>query len=102
MSQETSRLVTVKIRLHGFLSRFTDREELTLQVEPGTTVASIIHLLTHQLGQDFRHTLMDWRGEVHGGIEILLNREQILPGKASKTIIWDDSELVIFPMVGGG
>jgi molybdopterin converting factor small subunit len=94
--------IEVRIKLFGFLAQLSERTEIDMQVETGSTVADVIHQLARQFGPDFRQALLDWHGDLHGGIEVVLNQHQISARRLSKTSLQTDSILVILPLVGGG
>ena len=94
--------VEVKVKLFGFLAQLSERTEVDVQVETGSTVADVIHQLAEQFGPSFRQALLDWHGDLHGGIEVVLNQRQISPRQLSKISLQTDSILVILPLVGGG
>ncbi len=94
--------IVVRVRLLGFLAQLGRQSEFELGVEPGETVAHLIQLLADQFGSSFRQALLDRHGNLHGGIEIVLNREQIPARRISEIRLWDDSDLIIMPLVGGG
>jgi molybdopterin converting factor small subunit len=92
----------VHVKLLGFLAQLGGQTELELRIEPGATLADVIHLVAERLGPDFRRALLDWHGNLHGGMEVLLDKQHISARKISEITLWDDSDLVIMPLVGGG
>ncbi len=92
----------VHVKLLGFLAQLGGQTELELRIEPGATLADVIHLVAERLGPDFRRAVLDWHGNLHGGMEVLLDRQHISARKISEITLWDDSHLVIMPLVGGG
>jgi molybdopterin converting factor small subunit len=102
MSQKTNPTLTVHIKLLGFLTQRTDRPEMTLEVGAGTTVAQVIGRLGQQFGPRFQQAILDKHGNLHGGIEVILNRQQISARRISQVEIEADSKLVLIPLVGGG
>jgi molybdopterin converting factor small subunit len=99
---EPQPVIMVHVKLLGFLAQLGGQTEFELKVEPGATLADVIHLVAERLGPDFRRALLDWHGNLHGGMEVLLDRQQISARKISEITLWDDSDLVIIPLVGGG
>ena len=94
--------IEVRIKLFGFLAHLSEQTEVDMQVETGSTVADVIHQLAGQFGPSFRQALLDWHGDLQGGIEVVLNQRQISARRLSKISLQTDSVLVILPLVGGG
>jgi molybdopterin converting factor small subunit len=92
----------VHVKLLGFLAQLGGQTELELRIEPGATLADVIHLVAERSGPDFRRALLDWHGNLHGGMEVLLNKQHISARKISEITLWADSDLIIMPLVGGG
>ena len=95
---EPQPVIMVHVKLLGFLAQLGGQTELELKVEPGATLADVIHLVAERLGPDFRRALLDWHGNLHGGMEVLLDRQQISARKISEITLWDDSDLVIIQL----
>lgn len=94
--------IEVSIKLFGFLAQLSEQTEVDMQVEAGSTVADVIHQLAERFGPSFRQALLDWHGNLRGGIEVVLNRRQISARRLSEISLQTDSVLVILPLVGGG
>lgn len=94
--------ITVRVKLFGFLAQLGEQTELEQEIEPGSTVADVIHLVAERLGPGFGQALLDWHGNLHGGVELILNMQHISARKISEFTLWDDSDLAIIPLVGGG
>jgi molybdopterin converting factor small subunit len=94
--------ITVRVKLFGFLAQLSRQAELDMRVERGTTIADLIQSLANHFGSSFRQALLDWHGNLHGGIEVVLNREHISARRISEIRLWDDSDLIIMPLIGGG
>jgi molybdopterin converting factor small subunit len=94
--------IEVRIKLFGFLAQLSEQTEVKMQVETGSTVADVIHQLAEQFDPSFRQALLDWHGDLHGGIEVVLNQRQVSARRLSKISLETDSVLVILPLVGGG
>ncbi|NIS63229.1 MAG: hypothetical protein GTO13_21820 [Proteobacteria bacterium] len=95
-------LVTVRVKLSGFLSSLVSESELEVEVAARSTVADLIGMLTERFGDAFRKAIVDREGRLHGGIVVMLNRRTVLPRKIAKTVINEESDLTILPLVGGG
>jgi molybdopterin converting factor small subunit len=92
----------VHVKLLGFLAQLAQQTVLELRIERGTTVADLVQVLADQRGSSFRQALLDWHGNLHGGIEVVLNREHISARRISEIRLWNDSDLIIMPLIGGG
>ena len=94
--------IEVRIQLFGFLAQLSEQPVVDMQVEADSTVADVIHQLADRFGPSFRQALLDWHGDLHGGIEVVLNQRQISPRQLTTISLQTDSVLVILPLVGGG
>lgn len=95
-------VVVVHVKLLGFLTQLSKHKELDMEIEAGSTVADLIHLLAEELGQEFQQAILDRHGNLHGGVEVTLNRQHISARKISEITLSTGSDLAIIPMVGGG
>ncbi len=95
-------LVTVRVKLSGFLSSLVSESEFEVEVEARSTVADLIGMLTKRCGDPLREAIVDRKGRLHGGIVVMLNRRTVIPREIAKTVIHSESELTILPLVGGG
>lgn len=94
--------VTVRVKLSGFLSRMVAESTFEVEVNPGSTVADLIGVLTGRLGDDFRKAIVDRGGRLHGGIMVVLNRRLIPPRQIAEVAIKDKGDLSIIPQASGG
>ena len=94
--------IHVRVKLFGFLAQLSEQTVVDMQVEAGSTVADVIHQLAKRFGPGFRQALLDWHGNLHGGIEVVLDQRQISARRLSEKRLDTDSVLVILPLVGGG
>jgi molybdopterin converting factor small subunit len=94
--------VEVKIKLFGFLAQLSEQTEVDMQVGAGSTVTDVIHQLAERFGPAFRQALLDRQGNLHGGIDVVLNQRQVSARRLSKISLDSNSVLVILPLVGGG
>jgi molybdopterin converting factor small subunit len=95
-------MITMRVKLFGFLSRWSEGEELAVSIEAGATVADLLYIVAAQLGPEFQRALLDHNGNLHGGLEIMLNQRQIPARRISEVPVWEDGKLAIMPLVGGG
>jgi len=94
--------VTVRVKFSGFLSRMVPESRFEVDVNPGSTVADLIGLLTGRLGDAFRKAIVDRGGRLHGGIMVVLNRKPIPPRQITEVAIDHKSDLSIIPLASGG
>lgn len=99
---EGGHIIQVKVKLFGHLRQFPSEPVIVLEVRAGITVYDLILELTNRLGENFRKAMLDSRGKLHGGIEIILKQE-ILPARKLNVIpLSENCELLIVPMIEGG
>ena len=101
MSDENS-IISVQVKLRGFLENYTIRQAIILKVKMGCTLSEVINKTLEQMGAESRGAFLDKSGKLHGGIEVFLNREHISPYQFTKINIWEDSEVIIVPIIAGG
>ena len=94
--------VHVQVKLFGHLRQFNPQPILELELAPGSSVSDLIQLLVQLLGDDFRQSLLDREGNLHGGIEVVLNQEHLPARKIASILLPDACELVFMPMIEGG
>jgi len=94
--------IEVSIKLFGFLSQLSEQAEVNIQVEAGSTLADVIYQLAGRFGPGFRQALLDRHGNLHGGIQVVLNQRQVSARRLSEISLQTDSILAILPLVGGG
>jgi len=97
-----SQSVVVHVKLLGFLKRWSGPAQLDLEIRAGSTMRDLIYLLTERLGDEFRQAILDWHGNLHGGVELILNGQEIPSRRISEIVVWDESDLVIVPIIAGG
>ena len=95
-------LVTVRVKISGFLSSLVPQSDFEVEVDARSTVADLIGMLTESLGDAFREAIVDRGGKLHGGTVVMLNRRTVLPREIAKTVINHKSDLTILLLVGGG
>lgn len=94
--------VHVQVKLFGHLRQFNPQPILELELAPGSSVSDLIQLLVQLLGDDFRESLLDREGNLHGGIEVVLNQAHLPARKIASILLSDACELVFMPMIEGG
>jgi len=102
MTIESQSVVIVHVKLLGFLKRWSEQPQLDLEIEAGSTMQDLVYLLADRLGDDFRKAILDWHGGLHGGVELILNGQEIPPRQISEIMVWIESDLAIIPIIAGG
>ena len=102
MASEPHPAVVVHVKLLGFLKRWCDRPGLDIQLRAGATVRDLLDLLAGRLGNEFRQAILDRNGDLHGGVELILDGQEIPPRKISGIQVCAETDLVIIPIIVGG
>jgi len=96
------KIIQVKVKLFGHLKQVAQLAVLDMETQAGSSVYDVIQAVAQRLGDDFRKALLEQSGNLHGGIEVVLNNEH-LPARRIRTIyIIEDCDLFIMPMIEGG
>jgi molybdopterin converting factor small subunit len=95
-------MLTIRVKLFGFLAQLGDQAELVLTIQAGASLADLLRLLAQRSELDFRQALLDRHGNLQGGLELILNQQHISARRISETILREDGDLAIMPLVGGG
>ena len=95
-------IIQVQVKLFGHLKQIAHQAVIDMDTPTGTSVDEVIQTIVQRLGEDFQKALLDQSGNLHGGIEIVLNHEHLPARRISKIYISQDSELFIMPMIEGG
>jgi molybdopterin converting factor small subunit len=95
-------MATMRVKLFGFLAQLSDQAEFVFNIRDGASLADLIRLVAQRSGPDFRQALLDRHGNLQGGLELILNQQHISARKISETILREDGDLAIMPLVGGG
>lgn len=102
MVSEANRTVFVKVKLLGFLRKWGESTHTRMEIRTGSTVYDLLEMLTQRLGEEFRTALWDSSGQLHGGLELILNGQPIPPKDIKDTPILENSELALIPIIAGG
>jgi len=102
MAGEPHPVVVVHVKLLGFLKRWCDQPGLDLEIRAGATVRDLIYLLADRLGSEFRQAILDRNGDLHGGVELILDGREIPPQKIPGIQVCAETDLVIIPIIVGG
>ena len=96
------RTLQVQVRLLGYLSRYAGARQIALSLPAETTAAGLLQALVGQYGDDFGEVLLDSAGRLQGGVEMMVNGQQIPARRIEEIPIPAGSEVVIIPLIGGG
>jgi hypothetical protein len=99
---DNSSQIILCVKLLGFLAQPGRQAEFEVAMAPGATLADVIYLIVERLGPDFRRIVLDRHGNLHGGIEVILDGQHISARKISEINVWDGGELAIMPLIAGG
>ncbi len=102
MSSESMETILVNLKLLGFLSKWRKTASSQVEIQPNTTVYDLLNQVAQDLGEEFRAALWDHSGQLHGGLELVLNGQSIPSHKIREIKITTDSELAIIPVIAGG
>jgi hypothetical protein len=98
-------MVKVRIKLLGFLSQFgADPANAAVQydIPAGSSIADLIQMLAENLGAGFQRAVLDPYGNLHGGLEVVINQEHVPARHTSSLLLEEDCEVLLIPMIGGG
>ena len=102
MESEPQSVIVVHVKLLGFLKRWCNQPRLDIEIPAGATVRDLLDLLADRLGHEFRQAILDRNGDLHGGIELILDGQEIPPRKISGIQVCAETDLVIIPIIVGG
>lgn len=102
MASEPHPAVVVHVKLLGFLKRWSDQPRLDVEVLAGATVRDLLDRLADRLGSEFRQAILDRNGDLHGGVELILDGQEIPPRQISGIQVCAETDLVIIPIIVGG
>ena len=91
----------MEIRVHATLPRAVGRSAVTVDTQPGSTVADALRALVAKhpaLGP----SIFDAGGALVGHVAVVLDGRDIRHGDGLDTPITDAQHLDVFPPVGGG
>ena len=94
--------ITVRFNLLGFLARLSQDARPKLEAEAGSTLAEVIRVLGEKQGPELQQVLLDRHGQLQGGLELTVNGQPISGRKIAEIRLWESSEVLIIPLVGGG
>lgn len=95
-------IVRVQVKLFGHLRQSSPQSAVELHMAAGSTVHDLVTTLSGMLGDDFRQALLDSKGNLHGGIEVVLNEEHLPARKIASILLPDNCMIYFVPMIEGG
>ena len=95
MASEPHPVVVVHVKLLGFLKRWCDQPGLDIQLEAGATVRDLLDLLADRLGPEFRQAILDRKGDLHGGVELILDGGVLTSEQSTVLDLTEDTPRVI-------
>jgi hypothetical protein len=102
MASEPHPVVVVHVKLLGFLKRWCNQPGLDIEILAGATVRDLLYLLADRLGSEFHQAILDRNGDLHGGVELILDGQEIAPRRISGIQVYAESNLAIIPIIVGG
>ena len=95
-------MISVHVKLHGYLSRLVSEPEVEIKIVAGTTLKDIINVAAQHYGDYFRKNFFDSTGALDKGVMISLNQTVIPHHKMDQFIIKNGCNINIIPIVAGG
>ena len=102
MDSEPQSVIVVHVKLLGFLKRWCSQPWLDVEITARATVRDLLDLLADRLGPEFRQAILDRNGDLHGGVELILDGQEIPPRRISGIQVYAESNLAIIPIIVGG
>ena len=102
MNTTDRQTVHLQVKLFGHLRQTSQPPNLALDIFAGSTVSAVLWELVRILGEDFRRAIFDGAGNLHGGIEVVLNEEHLPARKIAVLTVQQDGNLYLVPMIEGG
>ena len=94
--------IHVQVKLFGHLRQSSPQQAVELEMPLGSTISDLVSTLSERLGDNFRQALLDSNGNLHGGIEVVLNEEHLPARKIASILLPEDSTVYFVPMIEGG
>ena len=95
-------MISVHVKLHGYLSWLVLEPEVEIKIVAGITLKDLINAAARRYGDDFRKNVFDSTGALDKGVMISLNQKVIPYHKIDQFIIKSDCNIYIIPIVAGG
>lgn len=99
---QSGQTILIKVKLFGHLKQISQQAIFDMETPAGSSIAEVIQTIAQRFGDDFGKALLEKSGNLHGGIEIVLNHEHLPARRINKIFIFEDCELFIMPMIEGG
>lgn len=95
-------IIQVRVKLFGHLKQIAQEGSFELETPADSTVYEVIQAMARQMGDDFQKALLEPGGNLHGGIEVILNHEHLPARRINQIYILENCDLFIMPMIEGG
>jgi molybdopterin converting factor small subunit len=102
MLSEQRNTILVNIKFLGFLRKWRKAASSQVEIQSNASVYDLLSQVAQDLGEEFRAALWDHTGQLHGGLELILNGRSIPAHQIKNVRITEDSELAIIPIIEGG
>lgn len=89
----------IKIRFLAMFKEIVGREEISREVEVGTTIGDVLDMLAKEYGKDFRETIDKKTGQVDVNTLVMLNGRNV---RDTNEKLKDNDLVIITAPVGGG
>jgi hypothetical protein len=99
---ENDAKILVLVKLFGYLRQLLPQAGIEMQVDAGISVYELISQMLQQFDDPFRQAILDPNGNLHGGIEIVLNQEHLPARKLDSITLNENCQIFILPMIEGG
>lgn len=99
---QSKKTLRVRVKLFGHLKQIAQEGIFEIEASPGSSVHEIIQAFVGRMGDDFRNALLEPGGNLHGGIEVILNHEHLPARRINEIYIFENCELFLMPMIEGG
>lgn len=98
-----SRSVGVKVVLMGELKRWAGKQDVDVELPPGSTVQTLVAKLPDLCGKDFAHKVLNKQGFLQPHIAVFINGIQMARLDGTKTVLTGGRvELMLLPVYEGG
>ncbi len=95
-------IVHVQVKLFGHLRQNSPQSAVELDMTAGSTISDLLTTLSARLGDEFRQAILDTSGNLHGGIEVVINEEQMPARKVASILLPENCTIYLVPMIEGG
>jgi molybdopterin converting factor small subunit len=95
--------IEVKVVLMGELKRWAGKEDADVELQPGSTVQTLVAKLPELCGEEFAHKVLSKQGFLQPHIAVFINGIQMARLDGTKTVLTGGRvELMLLPVYEGG